>query len=145
MKNETNITFTEDILEEVAKEFGLPYKEVQNIYNAEIKYIKHLMDQDDTYALTIPYIGVMHLNAGMLRKSIARQERYKAKGYNIDEEKYQRNKKKLEKILEFREERRNSGAKGSTTHMKKLIYKMLRVKFGKNWEEIEDIQKKENG
>lgn len=143
--NETNITFTEDIIKEVAKEFGVTYREAMAIYDTEIKYIKHLMKQDDTFALKIPYIGIMHVNRGMLYKSILTQERYKNSGYDIDEEKYERNKLKLERVQEFQKERKESDAKGKTTHAKKVIFSMLRKRFGKTWEEIEEIQKKEHG
>lgn len=141
----SNITFTEDIIKEVAEEFGITEDEAMQVYKNEVRYIRHQMEEDNTCAVMIPFIGTMHVNKGLLYKSLKAQERSRDKGHNIDLEKYEKNLKRMEAIKELEIKRKEEGAKGSTSHTKRTILKKLQKKTGKSLDEIEQIQKEVNG
>lgn len=140
----SNISFTEDIIEEVAKEHGLTEEEVMQVYNNNVKHIRSLMDEEEVCSIKIPYIGTMHINKGLLYKSIRLQEESRDRGASIDLEKYEKNLRKLELIEELDQERKGEG-KTSSNHTKRLIRKKLKMKTKKDLEDIEKIQKEKNG
>lgn len=140
----SNITFSDEIIAEVAKELGLKEDEVRQVYINNVRHIRSLMDQEEVCSIKIPYVGTMHINKGMLYKSIKLQEESRNRGSNIDVKKYEKNLRKLEMIHKLDKERKENG-KVSSNHSKRLIRKILKRKTGKDLEEIEDIQKKKNG
>lgn len=141
----SNITFTDDILEEVAKEFGITHEEARHVYNNNVKYIRHLMNTEDTCAVNIPWIGTIHVNKGLLYKSLKSQEQARDRDCDIDQEKYESNLRRMEKIKDLEKRRREAGGKGSTSHTKRTILRKLQKKTGHSLDEIEEIQKKHNG
>jgi hypothetical protein len=140
-----NISFTEDIIEEVAKEFGITEDEAMAVYTTEVHYIRDLMDKDDNCAITIPYVGTMHVNKGLLYKSIKAQEQALENGFKIDREKYESNLRRMDKILELEKKRKASDSGEPCNHSKRTILRKLKRKTGKNLLEIEEIQKEKNG
>ena len=141
----SNITFTEDIIEEVAKEFGITEEQAMHVYINSVRYIRHQMDEDDACAVNIPWIGTMHVNKGLLYKSLKSQEQARDRGFEIDLKKYESNQNRMEKIKDLEKRRKEEGAKGSTSHTKKTILRKLKKKTGHDLYEIEEIQKKHNG
>lgn len=141
----SNITFTEDIIKEVAEEFGITEEQAMQVYTNSVRYIRHQMEEEDTCAVTIPWIGTLHVNKGLLYKSIKAQEQSRDRGFQIDLEKYESNIRRMEKIKDLENRRREEGAKGSTSHTKKTILRKLQKKTGKSLDEIEEIQKKHHG
>ena len=142
MRTETNISFIEDVAKEVAKEFeGITEEDVMQVYINTVRWIKHLMVQDNVFAIIIPYIGIMHINKGFLKRVIQQQEAALSRGQDVDRDKYDRSKKKLAVIVDFQKKRKESKAKGGTTHNKKSILGMLYTKTKINLEGIEKIQK----
>jgi hypothetical protein len=140
-----NITFIEDIAEEVAEEHGITPEQVIAVYNMSVKYTRQLMEEDDCFAITIPFIGTMHINKGSLFKSIKSQQIASKVGYRIDEEKYYRNVNKMKVIEDLEKRRKEEGLGEKPSHSKKTILRMLKKKTGKSLEEIEEIQKEKNG
>lgn len=142
MRTETNISFIEDVAKEVAKEFeGITEEDVMQVYINTVRWIKHLMVQDNVFSIIIPYIGIMHINKGFLKRVIQQQEAALSRGQDVDRDKYDRSKKKLATIVDFQKKRKESTAKGGTTHNKKSILGMLYTKTKINLEGIEKIQK----
>lgn len=141
----SNITFTEDIIEEVAKEFGITEEQAAEVYRNSVRYIRHQMEEDDACSVKIPFVGTMHVNKGLLYKSIKAQEQARDRGFSIDLEKYESNIRRMEKIKDLEKRRKEEGAKGSTSHTKKTILRKLQKKTGKDLDEIEEIQKEHNG
>lgn len=142
MRTERNISFIEDIAKEVAEDFeGISEEDVMQVYINVVRYIKHLMSLDNVFAILIPYIGVMHINRGRLKRVIHQQEAALSRGQNIDREKYEKSLKKLAVIEDLQKRRKESDAKGSTTHIKKPILSILKRKTGIGLEGIEKIQK----
>lgn len=140
----SNITFTEDIIAEVAKEQGLTEEEVMRVYTTNVKHIRKLMDEEEVCSIKVPYLGTMHINKGLLYKSMRLQEESRERGWQIDLEKYEKNVRKLEMIKQLDKERKEDG-KAVSNHTKRTIRKMLKIKTGKTLDEIEDIQKEKNG
>lgn len=50
----------EDILEEVAKETNLPYDELEEMVDINIKYLKELVRDKDTLSVLIPRVGTLY-------------------------------------------------------------------------------------
>lgn len=144
MHNETEITFVEDIAKQVAEEFGIEYNEALAIYEYGVKYLKHLTLQEENNCVSIPYLGTIHTNKHLLKKSMRAQETKKKQGFNIDEEKYEMSKNRLANIMEFHEERRKHSY-DRTMHVKMPILWKIRQKTKITLPEIEQIQQKENG
>ena len=141
----SNITFTEDIIGEVAKDFDITEEQAMQVYINSVRYIRHQMSEENTCAVILPHIGTMHINKGLLYKSLKSQEQSRDRGWQIDLEKYTKNLLKMEMIKDLENRRREEGAKGSTSHTKRTILRKLQKKTGKSLEEIEDIQKEKNG
>ena len=139
-----NISFTEDIMEEVAKEFGITEEEATAVFNTSVKHIRHQMNEEDTCAVTIPYVGTMHVNKGLLYKSLRSQEQALERGRNINQEKYQSNLRRMEAIKDL-EKRRREARISPNNHSKKTILRKLERKTKKKLLEIEEIQRDKNG
>lgn len=140
-----NISFTEDIMEEVAKEWGITVEEATAVYNTSVKHIRYQMNVEDTCAVTIPYVGTMHVNKGLLFRSLRSQEQALERGSEIDQEKYQSNLRRMEAIKDLERRRRESSSGEPNNHSKRTILRKLERKTKKKLPEIEEIQRDKNG
>jgi hypothetical protein len=141
---ESNITFTEDIIEKVAKEFGVSFEEAMAVYKASVSNILHHMEDPECCSVTIPYIGVAHVNKPLLYKSIKNREELEERGSTVNKEEHNKNLQRIESIEKLDSERKSAG-KGVSNHSKRTITRMLKRKTGKDLLEIEKIQKEKNG
>lgn len=55
--NKEGVLFIKNIIKEASEELDIPEKEVNEIWNLHVKYIKHLMEQKDIFIIRIPKIG----------------------------------------------------------------------------------------
>lgn len=140
-----NISFTEDIMEKVAKKFGITEEEATAVYNTSVKHIRHQMDEEDTCAVTIPYIGTMHVNKGLLFRSLRSQEQALKRGSKIDQEKYESNLRRMEAIKDLEKRRKETNSGEPNNHSKRTILRKLERRTKKKLLEIEEIQREKNG
>lgn len=59
-----------EILIEVAKEEGMSWREIEDIWLHQIRYIKHKMSLKEVYAIFLPYLGTLSLNVKQFKKEI---------------------------------------------------------------------------
>lgn len=60
----------EDILIEVGEEEGMSFKEMNDIWEHQKKYIKKQMDSEEVYAILLPFIGTLSLNVKQFTKQL---------------------------------------------------------------------------
>jgi len=60
----------QEILEEVAEDEGMSKREIQDLWEHQKKYIKKQMEEENVYAISLPYIGNLSLNLKQASKEI---------------------------------------------------------------------------
>lgn len=58
----------EDILNEVAMEEGYTKQDVREVFNIHKKYIKHIMEKEDSYKIRLPYFGFLYYSTNMAKR-----------------------------------------------------------------------------
>ena len=81
--NNSEICFTDNIIERVAKELNESESEVRKIYKFIVEYIQHLAKNTKTVAIKIPKIGYLYVNESKIRSKIKQMEmKRKREGLN---------------------------------------------------------------
>lgn len=65
----SKISYLEDIVDELAEEFGIDRKQMEEICKLNIKYIHKLTKNPNVISILLPNLGVLHFNAGRARYS----------------------------------------------------------------------------
>lgn len=143
-KEESNILFTEDILQQAADELGISYKKVEIVYNVLIKHIRHLVSFTNTVSIFIPHIGTMYTKVGTIYGQIKKHKIIQKKNPDSPDSKkrliaWEKKKKLMDKYLS-----KNRMSLTKCYHLKPTKFNMSRFNGGKTLDEIEAFQNKRN-
>lgn len=115
-----------DILKEVAKEEGMTWTEIEDVWIHQKKYIKSKMEDKETYAIFLPFIGTLSLNVKQYIKEIKHKNRKFYKNF-ID---------KVENLKNHKNYTKYSNSHKKTTAIHRLVNYII-TKF-----DIEEDKKK---
>lgn len=71
------ITYLDDIVDELTKEFGISRKQMEEICKLNIKYVHKLTKNPNVISIVLPNLGVLHFNAGRARYSYRNSNTYR--------------------------------------------------------------------
>ena len=77
IKEESKISFTQDILKEVSNDLNIPEEKVKIVYNSMISYLEFLTTKTDTVSIFIPSLGTMYVKLGYILRRIQELSRKK--------------------------------------------------------------------
>lgn len=143
--NNSEICFTDDIIERVAKELDESEREVRKIYKFVVEYILHLAKNTKCVAIKIPKLGYLYANDTKIRSVISRLEmKRKREGLNeVETKKLEVLYKKYELLQGHKKtiHRFFKKKKRASYHYRYPTTKSPHYTNEMSFEEIEDFQK----
>lgn len=138
MKRETDIAYTDDIIDEVAIKLGIPRAKVMHHMDFMVHWIKTLTRDPQILSIYIPHIGTLYLNWSMLEKDHDRISKYSDK--DLTKNLRRRIEDDEERLVRFKQE--FEGIEGHIRHKKR--FKLFNPHFtkGMSLEELENWQNK---
>ena len=136
-KKDSKISFTSDIIKEVAKQLNLPETKIKAVYETQIMYLKHLVNNTDAVAIFIPFIGTLHTKVWYLFRQIEKYSKTPLDSLKLD---IFLSKKKI--IDSHIQSHIQNNYKGKSRHLEKNKINRFIYNGGKNMEEIEEFQNK---
>lgn len=100
-----------EILLEVAEDEGMTWTEIEDVWLHQKKYIKKKMEEEDVYAIFIPFIGTLSLNVKQYIKEIKHKNRKFYKNFI----------EKVEKLLKHENYTKYGNAHKKTTAIHRLV------------------------
>lgn len=73
----SKITYLEDIIDELHKNYDVDRRQLEEICKLNIKYIHQLVNKPEVISILLPNLGVLHFNAGRARYSYKNSNTYK--------------------------------------------------------------------
>ncbi|MCA9749976.1 MAG: hypothetical protein KC414_12780 [Romboutsia sp.] len=135
IKEESKISFTQDILKEVSNDLNIPEEKVKIVYNSMISYLEFLTTKTDTVSIFIPSLGTMYVKLGYILRRI--QELSRKKG---DKNYLEIFKAKKNKIDAYLKELIDNKYPKKSRHSQKSTIALFSYTDGKSIDEIEEIQ-----
>lgn len=132
---ETKISFTRDIIKEVASELNIDIGKVQSVYDTQIMYLRHLINNTDAVAIFIPFIGTLHIKLWFIFRQIRRFSKKEEDKPKLDL--YLRKKERVGELIETHIEEKYNGR---ARHLERNSITRYAYNCGKSMEEIEEIQ-----
>ncbi|AGO49485.1 hypothetical protein Phi4:1_gp072 [Cellulophaga phage phi4:1] len=153
---DTAVKFHEELIDEVSKELGLDYKEVEEIIKLDIAFIKSKAKDPKTTSIYVgKNLGTLYCNLWKLGTEIKDKEKSPVKEYKIWSETIFRPRKNiLEEFIKTLPEDKKHNTKYTKKPFIYLLKRKLKKKLDFNvnvtrnpdrlWSKIAEIQNKEN-
>lgn len=125
------ITYTRDILQEVAIEQGKDLRVIEKVYKNQMNYLKHLVQEGDKMSIFIPSIGTLYQTIAGLKSDMKRRP----DNVNL--------KKRKEDLDSLTKGIRETVGYTFIRHYQKELHLKKYFSDGKKWEEIERLQNEE--
>lgn len=135
--NKLDVAYKEDIVKIVANRLGLSEEKVKDIAEFSFKYLRVLMDQEDTATIELPQLGRLHLQFREFYQTYNRQEVSKK---TFPHKKFP----KLNKIRKKVERLNQDEIRLSIYHVRKPRFKNTRLNMKMSVEELENKQNSGN-
>lgn len=135
IKQDSQIAFTSDIIEQVSKELKITKEKVEGVYYAMMKYLKYLALETNAVAIFIPSIGTFHIKMKHIIDKIKKLDGVSDK---IKQLEIFKSKKSI--IDSYVEKVKESPKYVNLRHFEYSMINKIVYNNGKTIEEIEEIQ-----
>lgn len=126
-----SITYKEDIIKELSEELSIPFKEIEEIVNLNIEYIKKSINENDNLIISLPNLCRIRLNHRLALSYIGQYGNTK---YKIRQKKVVQLKRKLENFSNYKIENKdwNNILNLKKPLFERLLKKSKRLKYVNN-------------
>ena len=130
----SSIAFTEDILNQVAKELNMDIGKVSNVYGVMVDYIKHVTSNTSAISLYLPHIGTLHTKVNHINRSLHKARKAE------DKEKIILYMSKKDRMDRYLDEYSKSRPKRPSRHLQSIRYMMYSFRKSLSVDSVEKLQ-----